>query len=935
MKKLLRILIIEDSEDDVLLVVHQIKNGGYDIEYERVETAETMRAALSEKPWDIVLSDYRMPHFNGLDALVVLKESDLDIPFIIISGVIVDKIAVEAMKAGARDYVMKNNMYRLLPAIERELRESKNRAEQKFLEQKLIKAETLRVSEEQHRLLFETSKEGIAIAQEEKLCYFNSMMLNITGYSADELLHMNFLNLFSPADKDKVLTNYRKRILGENAEQRYQVRIVKKDETIRWVELSAVKFNWNGQPASLAYLNDITEQKQSEDTLKSALERSYQQQAVITNIAVSPQFAEGDVQGLAYQITEQAAKAVDVERVSVWLFKDEGNGLVCVDLYEHSADRHSAGAVLLKNEYKNEFEALQTAKYIDANDPLTDPRTAGYVEGYLKPLHITSMLDAVIREGSRNIGVLCFEHVEKKHNWEPDEIAFASQLADQIALTVLNHERKLVEELLRQSEIKLQVILESTADGILAIDRDGKVIRTNTRFAELWKIPPAVLNSGVDATLLNFVLEQLIDPMQFLNKVQQLYNSKDEDTDTLHFKDGRIFERYSAPLILDDKIIGRVWSFRNITEHKRAEAEINMLAHAIKNSADCIAITNKDYKIIFINDSFSKVYGFEKEEIVGQPISVITSRNNLPEVGQALYSAMEKNEVWTGEVLNIRKDGNDFPVHLSLAPVITDNGELIAIVGVLRDITEDKRAEAEIKLKNEQLLKLNAEKDKFFSIIAHNLRDPFVGFLGLTKILAEELESLTIDEIQEFSVTLKSSATTLSRLLENLLQWSKMQRGSMPYNPELLQLLQVVEECFAIVMASAKNKGIEITSDIQDDLMVFADSNMLQTIIRNMVSNAVKFTPKGGNVCVSAKVTENKSVEISIKDTGIGMTSEMVNNLFRLDVKTNRKGTEGEPSSGLGLLLCKEFIEKLGGKIRVESEEGKGSEFKFTLPIAN
>ncbi|MDP3432172.1 MAG: PAS domain-containing protein, partial [Bacteroidota bacterium] len=132
-------------------------------------------------------------------------------------------------------------------------------------------------------------------------------------------------------------------------------------------------------------------------------------------------------------------------------------------------------------------------------------------------------------------------------------------------------ERKRAEEALQKSEIQLQVIIESTADGILAIDGNGKVIKTNNRFAELWRIPPAILNSGDDATLLNFVLEQLISPKQFLDKVHQLYNSTDEDSDTLFFKDGRIFERYSAPLILDDKIIGRVWSFRDITERKRAE----------------------------------------------------------------------------------------------------------------------------------------------------------------------------------------------------------------------------------------------------------------------------------------------------------------------------------------------------------------------------
>ena len=234
---------------------------------------------------------------------------------------------------------------------------------------------------------------------------------------------------------------------------------------------------------------------------------------------------------------------------------------------------------------------------------------------------------------------------------------------------------------------------------------------------------------------------------------------------------------------------------------------------------------------------------------------------------------------------------------------------------------------------NEELQKLNAEKDKFFSIIAHDLRSPFNGFLGLSQIMAEELPSLTRDEIRDLAVSMQNSATNLFRLLENLLEWARIQQGLIPFNPKVVELLPIINESIALVLESAKSKGIEIAYDIPDDLAVFADSNILQTVIRNLVSNAVKFTPKGGKISVSAKATSDKGVQISIKDTGIGMSPKMVDNLFRLDVQTNRKGTEGEHSTGLGLLLCKEFVEKHGGKLWVESEEGKGSTFAFSLPI--
>jgi len=384
------------------------------------------------------------------------------------------------------------------------------------------------------------------------------------------------------------------------------------------------------------------------------------------------------------------------------------------------------------------------------------------------------------------------------------ELAHATQ-----RLRVEIAERKQTEEALRESEIKLNVILQSTADGILAIDSKGKVIKTNKRFAELWQIPQLLIDSGDDGAFISFVLDQLTNPDEFISKVQKLYHSKIEDLDFLHFKDGRTFERYSAPMVMDDDSIGRVWSFR--------------------------------------------------------------------------------------------------------------------------DITERKLSEDEIKLKNEELLKTNAEKDKFFSIIAHDLRSPFNSFLGLTEIMAEELPSLTMAQVQDLAISMKKSATNLFSLLENLLKWAQIQQGVVPFISEVVRLKPLVDDCVATAYETARNKGIDIIETIPENILVFADSNMLQSVIRNLVSNAIKFTPGGGRVILSANVTCNNNVEITINDTGIGMSQTMIDNLFRIDVQTGRKGTEGELSTGLGLLLCKEFIEKHGGHICVESEVGKGSKFSFKI----
>jgi signal transduction histidine kinase len=257
------------------------------------------------------------------------------------------------------------------------------------------------------------------------------------------------------------------------------------------------------------------------------------------------------------------------------------------------------------------------------------------------------------------------------------------------------------------------------------------------------------------------------------------------------------------------------------------------------------------------------------------------------------------------------------------------------ILLAIEDITGRRQAEELIRLKNNELQKVNAEKEKFFSIIGHDLRSPFNSFLGLTQIMAEELPTLSINEIQKIATNMQSSATNLYRLLGNLLDWSLIQQGLFPFNPTVVTLLPIANECIELTKETADDKNIEILYDIDDGLTVFADKTTLQTVIKNLVSNALKFTPKGGKIMISARMAEKKNVEISVKDTGIGMEKNILDNLFRLDVNTCRKGTEGELSTGLGLLLCKDFIEKHGGKLLIESQEGMGSTFYFSVPMGD
>ena len=284
---------------------------------------------------------------------------------------------------------------------------------------------------------------------------------------------------------------------------------------------------------------------------------------------------------------------------------------------------------------------------------------------------------------------------------------------------------------------------------------------------------------------------------------------------------------------------------------------------------------------------------------------------------------------WTGRIV---AEGNIKWMHFRSTPEMLENGDTLWH-GLIVDITERKQAETEINLKNEELSNLVAEKDRLISIIAHDLRNPFNVLLGLTQLLDEEFQNLSPDDIPKMVSGLRGTTLSVYNLLENLLEWSLINKGNAGFNPKLFILQTKMDEFLHPVLELANQKQIEINYCVPNDLEVYADWNMLGSIIRNLASNAIKFTPKNGNIVLSAYANGDQSIEISIKDTGIGMNKSMLDNLFNIDRKNNRRGTDGESSSGLGLIICKEFVEKHGGKIRVESKVGKGSTFYFTLPV--
>jgi PAS domain S-box-containing protein len=376
----------------------------------------------------------------------------------------------------------------------------------------------------------------------------------------------------------------------------------------------------------------------------------------------------------------------------------------------------------------------------------------------------------------------------------------------------------------------------------------------------------------------------------------------------------------------------------DINENKQVEETLSFeqyLMHALMDNIPIqIYFKDRDSRFIRIDKGSAMSFGLsDPRQAIGKTDfdffthehaqQAFDDEQNIILTGQPV-SKVEK-ETWT--------DHADTWVSTTKMPLYDKDHNIIGTFGISVDITENKKADEELKNKNRDLEKLNSEKDKLFSIIAHDLRSPFQGLLGLSHTLATN--DMSPSEIKEYSTLLHGSAISLYSLLENLLEWAQFQKGSISFSPKSLCLSGLFSLNIDSISQRAFQKGITIFNEIPDDLVVYVDEKMINSVLRNLLSNAVKFTRKGGTVTGKARKIDSGMIEISVTDTGVGIPDSINAKLFNLGEKMGRPGTDNEPSTGLGLVLCKEFIEKNGGKIWVQSRENIGTTFYITLPSIN
>ena len=527
------------------------------------------------------------------------------------------------------------------------------------------------------------------------------------------------------------------------------------------------------------------------------------------------------------------------------------------------------------------------------------------------------------RAAESNIQLTEAEILELLHEFE----TFQSEFEIQKKELLLAKEKVLSELAFRNS------IESSLSSGIAIVDDEGRQTYVNPSFCKLFGWSAKEL-TGKTTPYVYWPVDQL----QAIGEAFQLTlaNKAPKEGFELIFetKGGvRIPVQVIITPFYDGKQrIGWLANVIDITERKRAEDALIRSRQLLSEAEKIGKVGGWEFDIDTMEQTWTEeVYKLHEISQLFNPdvekgIDFYTPESR-PIIEKAVQRAIEFGEPFDLELEIITANKNLRNVHAIGKADLKHR----KVYGFFQDITGRKKAEEEIMLKNAELLKLNATKDKFFSIIAHDLRSPFNSILGFSELLLDQISQKNYEGTENYAQIIKKSSGQAMKLLMNLMDWSRSQTGRMALNPEYFDLVDLINETTLLSFEIFQQKELSIKKKLPESAMVYADKNMISTVLRNLFSNAAKFSHPGGSVTISVKKQPNE-LTISLSDTGIGIEESRLDNLFLIGESYSTKGTQNEKGTGLGLILCKEFVDRNEGENWIESEVGKGSTFYFTLP---
>ncbi|WP_246275696.1 PAS domain S-box protein [Brasilonema bromeliae] len=891
MSSYLRVLIVEDSEDDTLLSVRELRRGGYTVDYVRVDTRDAMQAVLDQQSWDIVIADYTLPAFNALEALKLLQSRKLDLPFIIISGTIGEDTAVAAMKAGAHDYIIKGNLARLVPAVERELREAEERQKRYRAEQALQEAdEVLRKYTDELEELYNHAPCGYhSLDKNGVFVRINDTELNMLGYTRDEIIgKKKFSDLLTAESLESFQENLP---LGQ---QRGKVRdlefqMIRKDGTILPVSLSATAMtdSTGNDLMSRCVVIDISERKQAQEQLQQA-----HQDVQLVNDRLT-----GIIEG-----THDLIAALDLE------FR----------------------FIAFNSAYKQEFQQI-FGKTIAVGMSLIDA-LAHLPEEQAKAVAIWGR--ALRGEEFTVIEEFGDERLERNY-YEITYSSIRNANHQQLGASHIGRDisdRKRSENELRDSEARYRLLFESNPNPMWVFELET--------LAFLAVNQAAIAHYGYSKEeFLSMTLADIIPPAYITSLHQSLSNFTPGQNDLGVWK-----HRKKDGSLIDVKALAHIFSFAgkwtslvlidDISDRLQAEQKIREQAALLDVATDAICVRDLEHHILFWNKGAERLYGWKTAEVLGKNAIKLLYRpgETLPEF-EAIQATLIREGNWQGEIQKVTKDGKTIVVESRWTLVRDGLGNPKSILTVSTDITEKKQLEAQF-LRAQRLESLGT----LASGIAHDFNNILTPILAVAQLLPLKFPNLDENTQQLLSI-LEGSAKRGADLVKQILSFTRRgvegSRTIIQARHLLLDVAQVAQRTFP--------KSIETETNIAPDLWtVCADATQLHQVLMNLCVNARDAMPDGGTLTISA---ENQCMDesyarmyvdakvglyvvMTITDTGTGIGPEIMDRIFDPFFTTKEVGK----GTGLGLSTVMGIVKSHGGFVNVYSEMGKGSTFEVYLP---
>lgn len=935
MNAYLQVLVVEDWEDDMLLVLRQLRRGGYKVDALRVETAEQMQAALDRQPWDLIVADYTLPEFSALEALKLLQRHSQDLPFIIVSGTISEETAVAAMKAGAHDYITKGNLARLVPAVERELREAGER-------QKRHEAErALRESEERFRQLAENVSEIVfwmSDLQTDRLLYVSPAYERIWGRSCESLYAngREWLEGIHPEDRQRVRQNFDDRALAGGYDEEY--RVLRLDGSVCWVRDRGFPLgDADGKPYRVVGIaQDITDLKQAELTLRQQIQQEYLLADIAQDIRQSL-----DLHEVLSRTVERVRELLNTDRVVLFQFRPDWQGDVIME---------SVGVEWMPILSTTISDPCFRDRYIEPyrqgrSTALTDINAKGIQPCYaqlLQQFQVRANLVVPIVPNEHLWGLLIAHHCAAPRQWQPVEIALLQRLATQVGIAIKQSElyeqtrqelleRQRMQAVLEESEERFRTLNAAAPIGICQTNADGFCLYTNDRWQQIsgLSFEDCLGNGWLQGvhpndrqTIQSRWEAYLRGENEFLTEFRLL-----TPQGKIHWVSARVGRMQSA----SGEIIGYVKTYEEITDRKLSEEKIREQAALLDIASDAIFVRDLEHRILYWNSGAQKLYGWSAEEAIGQKANELLREDasTLSDIIQVLQVQGE----WRGEIHNATRMGKEAIVQGRWTLVSDEVGQPQFILSVNTDITEKKLLEAQF-YQAQRLESLGT----LASGIAHDLNNVLAPILTLAQIMGLQkppLDDRSLKRLNMIEEATKRGAKLVKQIL-TFVRGSEGERVLLSVVPQIQEAIEVLQQTFP--------KSIEIRQQLPDSSLwqICADPTHIHQILLNLCINARDAMPHGGVLTLSA---ENYAVDelsaqrhlnaragnyvlVTVSDTGTGILPEVRDRIFEPFFTTKPPGC----GTGLGLSTVLGIVKSMGGFLQVSSEMELGTQFKVYLP---